>query len=254
MPRARKENPSRDELASRILSMRRRRRSLDLELRHLEKLWRTQRPWRHCLRCGYDWQAISLTSTPKCCARCHSKGWDTESSKPRARKPGDAPNPAWERKRAVVLEPKNYGTDISLTVEEIQHPAKPDWDSYVSKIAPDDTPEGLPLPPGMVRAAVRPASAPDLMSRLKAELASLPTLPPPPSLGVPAPMIYLPRPAAAPAPSPEPQPESTYVPLAPASASAPAPESSEPSWESLLPKLDPDLEAECDLHEAEAAS
>lgn len=229
MPRARKENPSRDELASRILSMRRRRRSLDLELRHLEKLWRTQRPWRHCFRCGYDWQAISLTSTPKCCARCHSKGWDTESSKPRARKPGDAPNPAWERKRAVVLEPKNYGTDISLTVEEIQHPTKPDWDSYVSKIAPEDAPEGLPLPPGMVRAA------------------PLHVLPPPPSLSAPAPMIYLPRPAAA----PEPQPESTAVRPAPVYVQV---HTEEPSWESLLPALDPDLEAECDLREAEASS
>lgn len=105
-----------------------------------------QRPHLYCLRCGHRWQGRWPNIRPRCCARCHSSSWDTETDNPRARQLDDLPNPRWNTYKTARVGDDSARPPVS---------------------------DGLPPPP----LAPRPFSQP-----LAAELARLRTEPQPESV------------------------------------------------------------------------
>jgi hypothetical protein len=234
MPRDESGSVRKSRLAQRIKLLRRKRATVDQELRRLEKLWASLRPWYTCKRCGHEWQGVNLDGLPRNCARCHSAGWNSLPKViTRARKPTDEPNPKWEGRKGgtkrgapivmVPVPPVPFAEPMSA-VESIDLGIDP---SYLASL-----PAGLPPPPSFIPKA---ASVIEMERDSARVLNGYFPLPPPPSLQAPEPIMYRPR-----SPADAPQPESMALPMAipEPEPEPPAPEPEpEPDWDNILPKI-----------------
>jgi hypothetical protein len=230
MPRRLKGMPYRGKSASRLAlksaleRARRKATTANTEVRRLEKLWNSQRPWYHCQRCGHDWQGVNPDRPPQCCAQCHSKGWQRASESRRARKPTDPPNANWgqpnrrDRTKAMrTVDAVPESPPVVVEVEALMGQVERELTAQLRRVF--DTPAGLPPPPSLL---VQPPF-------------TLAPIPEPVTQMLPPPVLYRPRLQQ----EIEPQPESFSRPALPP---PPAPESvatapDEPDWEALLPKL-----------------
>ena len=68
------------------------------------------RPMRGpCTRCGHTWRGRYVNILPRGCPRCGSTGWQLLPIYKNARRPGDPPNPKWQKNRKTGLpnDPEN---------------------------------------------------------------------------------------------------------------------------------------------------
>lgn len=215
-------------LRQRLAKLRRDRVIIDREIKKLEKLWGSVRPFHKCQRCGYEWRGMNPENVPKNCARCHSAGWSTPVKNPeRARRPGDAANPNWGQpnrapRKRLVEEPAPEAPKLSdyhgpRPITLIEPPEVVDYEEIgkASQAATEEImrralyiPDGLPsppifdptLPPGTI--SMGPLRTPFTYEE--------------PTQAPPALVLYRPR-----QPEGEPQPESYAMPTPPIVESAP---------------------------------
>lgn len=218
MPREPDGSTKRIRLKRRLTQLRRKRAIIDREIKKLEKLWGSVRPFHKCQRCGYEWRGLNPENVPRNCARCHSAGWNSPVKvTARARKPGDPANPNWGQphrppraNKRLEEEPKlsDYHGPRPITLIEPENPYPLEAIGEASQRATEemlrrafDLPAGLPPPPGLndMVPIMERTEYPPLITQAPA-----------------APILYRPRPQ-----EPEPQPESTAMPVPPVVESAP---------------------------------
>jgi hypothetical protein len=95
---------------ARIQFLRRQRKAIDAELRHLLGS-SLPRPQFHCLRCGYDWRGLYANRPPEHCSRCHTKNWDRKATQD----PKNIPRP-FKRVIWKSLPPTTLRTPTGLSV------------------------------------------------------------------------------------------------------------------------------------------
>lgn len=113
-----------------------------------------QRMVWQCKRCAYRWQSFSV-EPPRACARCRSVGWNKEPQRLSARRPSDPPAPSWKP------------------------PSEKDHRRMAVRIVP------WASPPALTEATAAAAAA--KVDLLASAAPSVPSLAPPPSVGLPPP-------------------------------------------------------------------